>query len=88
MGSATREEGGERTWFLVALQKGSEIWRQNAPGVLGTPTARDGVVFMPFMTQWLTMLDAATGDKLARIRQQDEAINFVRANSDGVFYGS
>lgn len=83
------ESGSKRTWYLVALGgDGSELWRADAPGTLGAPAARNGLVFMPFLTQWLTIIDGATGKQLARIRQTDEAVNYVRTTSDGVFYGS
>ncbi len=79
----------KRSWELIALGPGgSEIWRASAPGTLGAPAARGGLVYMPFLTQWLTILDAATGAQLARVKESDEAINFVRTTTDGVFYGS
>ncbi len=83
-----QDDTKKRTWLLVAVEHGKELWHSEAPGTLGAPAARGGLVFMPFMTQWLTILDAKTGQQLARIRQDDEAINFVRTTSDGVFYGS
>ncbi|MBI4508703.1 MAG: PQQ-binding-like beta-propeller repeat protein [Deltaproteobacteria bacterium] len=83
-----QEDGARRAWHLVALKDGKEAWRQDAPGTLGTPTASGGLVFVPFMTQWLTIFDAETGAQVARIRQDDEAVTYVRATSDGVFYGS
>jgi outer membrane protein assembly factor BamB len=81
--------GAKATWVLVAVgEGGQELWRSEAPGTLGAPAARGGLVYLPFLTQWLTILDARTGAQLARIRQTDEALNFVRTTSDGVFYGS
>lgn len=86
---ATLEEGGaKRSWALIALRDGKELWRAEAPGTLGAPAARGGLVYMPFLTQWLTILDGESGKVLARVRQTDEAINFVRTTPDGVFYGS
>ena len=83
-----QDDSRKRTWFLVALQGGRELWRAEAPGTLGAPAARGGLVFMPFMTQWLTILDALSGKQVARIRQSDEAISFVRTTPEGVYYGS
>jgi outer membrane protein assembly factor BamB len=83
------DSGGKRTWELIALgSNGEQKWQAVAPGTLGAPAARGGLVYMPFLTQWLTVLDASTGTQLARIREEDEAIDFVRTTSDGVFYGS
>jgi outer membrane protein assembly factor BamB len=83
-----QDDDGKRTWYLVAVEDGKELWRADAPGTLGAPAARGGLVYMPFLTQWLTIVDAKTGQVVARIRQEDEAINFVRATTDGVYYGS
>ena len=83
------KSGPKPMWYLIALGAGgTELWRADAPGTLGSPAARGGLVYMPFLTQWLTILDAQTGLTLARIRQTDEALNFVRTTTDGVFYGS
>jgi outer membrane protein assembly factor BamB len=84
-----KEPGSKPTWYVVALGGGgAELWRSAAPGTLGAPAARGGLVYIPFLSQWLTILDGATGKQLARIRQTDEELKFVRTTSDGVFYGS
>lgn len=81
---------GKRTWWLVALdgKTGAELWRADAPGQLGVPAARGGLVFSPFLKQWLAVLDAETGDQITRIRGIDEEISFVRATSEQVYFGS
>ncbi len=82
--------GSKPVWWLVALSgaSGSELWRADAPGQLGVPAARGGLVFSPFLKQWLAVLDASTGEQLTRIRGIDEEISFVRTTSDNVFFGS
>jgi outer membrane protein assembly factor BamB len=85
------EQGGSKpTWELVALagQSGSELWRAPSPGQLGTPAARGGLVLSPFLKQWLVVLDARTGEQLARIRGIDEEISFVRGTTEDVYFGS
>jgi outer membrane protein assembly factor BamB len=82
------DSGADRTWFLVAVEGGKEIWRAQAPGSLGAPAARGGLVYMPFLTQWLSILDASNGELLARLRQSDEQVTWVRTTSGGVYYGS
>jgi outer membrane protein assembly factor BamB len=83
-----QDDRGKRSWYLIALEGGNQIWRADAPGTLGAPAARGGLVYLPFLTQWLTIVDSRTGHQIARIRQEDEAINFVRTTSEGVYYGS
>jgi outer membrane protein assembly factor BamB len=75
-------------YHLIAVRGGTEIWRSSADGSLGAPAARGGLVFMPFLNQWLTLLDGATGATLARIRLTDEAVAFVHADDAAVTYGS
>ena len=84
------KSGSKPTWWLVAVdgKSGTELWRADAPGQLGAPAARGGLVFSPFLKQWLAVLDAKTGKQLTRIRGIDEEISFVRTTSDQVFFGS
>src|SRR5690606_20816383 len=87
----TEDKDGPRpVWYLIALdgKTGSELWRASAPGKLGAPTAHGGLVFSPFLKQWLAILDARTGKQVARIRGIDEEITFVRAAGGEVYYGS
>ena len=86
----TRVASSKPVWWLVALdgKSGTELWRADAPGQLGAPAAQGGLVFSPFLKQWLSILDARTGAQLARIRGVDEEISFVRATSDNVYFGS
>jgi outer membrane protein assembly factor BamB len=81
---------GSSTWTLVALDgsSGSQLWSAPSPGQLGTPAARGGLVFSPFLKQWLVVLDARTGEQLARIRGIDEEIVFVRDTTAEVYFGS
>src|SRR5262249_44628565 len=80
---------GRRSGFVAALDErsGSEKWRREAAGSLGAPAARGGLVFLPFMSQWMVVLDGASADELCRIRSTDEQVTFVRALPAGVFYG-
>jgi len=82
--------GGGSRWVLTAAtgRTGKELWTADSPGALGAPAARGGLVFSPFVKQWLAVLDARTGDALTRVRGIDEEITFVRATGSNVFFGS
>jgi outer membrane protein assembly factor BamB len=82
--------GGGSRWVLTAVagRSGDELWTAESPGALGAPAARGGLVFSPFVKQWLAILDARTGEPLTRIRGIDEEITFVRATGSSVFFGS
>jgi outer membrane protein assembly factor BamB len=86
-----REDGTTRpTWWLTALdaRSGSQKWSADAAGQLGQPVAHGGLVLSPFLTQWLSIVDADTGVSLTRIRGIEAQISFVRATSDGAWFGS
>ena len=87
----THTEGGVKaTYWLTAYGAGTgeTLWQADAPGQLGAPAAQGGLVFSPFVKQWLSVLDARTGTQLTRIRGIDEEISFVRTTSDGTWFGS
>ncbi len=85
----TMKSGG-RSWVLRALngKSGEELWDAESNGALGAPAARGGLVFSPFMKQWLAILDAKKGTQLTRIRGIDEEISFVRTTPENVYFGS
>jgi len=78
------------TWWLAAYDggSGSRLWREDASGQLGAPAAHGGVVYVPFLSQWLSILDGKSGKQLTRLRGLDEQISTVRVTSDVAYYGS
>jgi outer membrane protein assembly factor BamB len=88
--TAQDKSGDQTMWVLTALDgaSGDEVWQADAPGSMGAPAARGGLVFSPFLKQWLAVLDASTGEQLTRIRGDDEEISFVRATPEDVYFGS
>jgi outer membrane protein assembly factor BamB len=85
-----REGGGKPTWILAGFDgsSGKELWRAPSEGELGAPSAHGGVVFSPFLKQWLYFVDGATGQQLARLRGIDEQISMVRVTSRTTYFGS
>ncbi|HTL35725.1 MAG TPA: PQQ-binding-like beta-propeller repeat protein [Kofleriaceae bacterium] len=77
-------------WFLAAYDanSGKQIWMHDAEGSLGAPVAQNGVVYSPFLSQWLAIIDGKTGVQLARLRGIDEQISVVRSTSRQAYYGS
>jgi outer membrane protein assembly factor BamB len=79
---------GQRVSTVVAVDRGGrEEWRKPAQGSLGAPAARNGVVAVPFRYQNVSLLDGKTGAELARVRNTDEQITFVRALEEGFYFG-
>jgi hypothetical protein len=88
----TREGDSQKpVWYLTAFDatSGKLAWRADpADGQLGAPVAQGGVVYSPFLTQWLIIVDGKTGAPLARLRGIDEQISTIRATSRTAYYGS
>jgi outer membrane protein assembly factor BamB len=82
--------GAKPVWTIAALDAGSGgvAWSADAPGQLGAPAAQGGIVLSPFLTQWLSILDAKSGAPITRVRGIDEEIGFVATTSDGAWFGS
>ncbi|MEO6952219.1 MAG: PQQ-binding-like beta-propeller repeat protein [Polyangia bacterium] len=78
----------KRVSYTVGLDhSGHEAWRTPAPGTLGAPAARGGLVAVPFAYQNLVLLDGASGKEVGRVRNTDEQVTFVVGLPDGFFYG-
>jgi len=84
------DQGTRATWWLTALdgKAGAVRWSADAAGQLGAPVAQGGLVLSPFLTQWLSVVDAQTGAPLTRIRATEHQISFVRTTSDAAWFGS
>ncbi len=67
---------------------GKELWQSAAAGQLGAPGAHGGVVYVPFLSQWLSIVDGASGEQLTRVRGIDEQISTLRVTSNVAYYGS
>ncbi len=78
------------TWWLVAYDGGSgkELWKADGSGELGGPSAQGGLVYVPFLRQWLSIVDGKTGEQLTRLRGIDQDITMLRVTSSGAYYGS
>jgi len=69
-------------------KSGAKSWSADAAGELGAPGAHGGVVYVPYLRQWLSILDSATGKLLTRIRGIDEQIAMLDVTSQRAYYGS
>lgn len=80
---------------------GKVAWRRRAQGPLGAPAARNGLVFVPYRFQYLSVLNHRTGDETARVyvrhkvafrnrgtRLSPIMINYVRNSPEGIIFGN
>jgi hypothetical protein len=82
--------GNKQVWYLGAYDgaSGGQLWKADADGQLGAPAAHGGVVYSPFLSQWLSIVDGKSGKQLARVRGIDEQISVLRVTSQVAYYGS
>ena len=80
---------GSGGYVLTAYDAGgAQSWTADASGELGAPAAHGGVVYVPYLRQWLSILDGKTGELLTRIRGIDEQISMLDVTSQRAYYGS
>jgi outer membrane protein assembly factor BamB len=81
--------GGTAAVIALDASTGAELWRHELlTGNAGGPAARGGLVVVPVQSQYVTILDAGTGEQLAQVLSGEEAATFVRALPEGIFFGS
>jgi PQQ-like domain len=79
---------GDRYFLAGYDASGSQRWKADADGMLGAPAAHGGVVYAPFLHQWLSIIDGKTGAMMTRVRGVDEQISVLRVTSQVAYYGS
>ncbi len=85
----------------VVGRTGKVAWRRRAQGPLGAPAARNGLVFVPYRFQYMSVLNHNTGDEVARVfvrhkvafrnrgtRLSPIMINYVRNSPEGIIFGN
>ena len=84
------QHGSDNGYEIVSYggQGGVEGWRADAAGELGAPAAHGGVVYVPYLRQWLSILNGGNGKLLTRIRGLDEQISMLDVTSRVAYYGS
>jgi len=76
---------------VIALdpRAGTVRWKHVLPtSRVAGPAVRGGLVAVPVDSQYVVLLDGATGNELAQVLSTAEAATFVRALPEGMFYGS
>ncbi|MBP9086939.1 MAG: PQQ-binding-like beta-propeller repeat protein [Kofleriaceae bacterium] len=88
--AVTQRGGSKPTWQVegFAARGGSSRWSSDSAGKLGAPVIQADVVLVPFLSQWLNLLDINTGNPLARLRGLEDEVAILRATSDAAYFGS
>lgn len=72
---------------LIILRGGSVSIERDMEQTLGAPTVTAGMVFVPWATQNLSVLDAGSGDEIARVRITDRPIGRAYHQDGNVYFG-
>lgn len=86
----TQRGTNKPTWQVegFAASSGSSVWNSESEGKLGAPVIHANVVLVSFLSQWLNLLDIATGKPLARLRGLEDEVAILRSTSDVAYFGS
>ncbi|MCP4197238.1 MAG: PQQ-binding-like beta-propeller repeat protein [Proteobacteria bacterium] len=90
-GTGGRRPGAfaEGTVVGVKASNGRKRWEhESGGGLLGEPAIYNETVFVPWDRQKMAVIDADKGVEICRILALDYTINYVNADSTGVFFGS
>ncbi|HJL46124.1 MAG TPA: PQQ-binding-like beta-propeller repeat protein [Polyangiaceae bacterium LLY-WYZ-15_(1-7)] len=77
---------GARSKIVVA-RGGSIAWERSVGHAIGAPAVAGDLLFVPWATQNVSVLDAATGDELARLRAADTPVGHALRVDGDVYYG-
>ncbi|MFK8002241.1 MAG: hypothetical protein AB8H86_21780 [Polyangiales bacterium] len=72
---------------LVVVRGGSVSMERDMEQTLGAPTVTAGMVFVPWATQNLSVLDAGSGDEIARVRITDRPIGRAYHQDGNIYFG-
>jgi outer membrane protein assembly factor BamB len=72
---------------LVIVRGGSVSIERDFDQTLGAPTLAAGMIFVPWATQNLSILDASTGDEIARVRITDSPIGRAYHQDGDLYFG-
>ena len=74
--------------LAINADSGWTAFKFQSSKLFGRPAALAGLLFVPWERQNVSVIDRETQEEVARIRTEDDVINFVSAGPLGVFYGS
>jgi outer membrane protein assembly factor BamB len=82
--------GDARTAEVIGYDAatGSRRFSREVDGPVGAPVIYRGLVAVPRQSQWVTLIDGASGNVLAEILSRKQAATFVRPLPEGLFFGS
>lgn len=80
--------GGQAELVALAGVSGQVRWRRSLDTEnLAGPAARGGLVAVPNRSQYVTLFDGRSGEVLAEALSKDQAVNYVQAAPEGLFFG-
>lgn len=84
--SAGSGAAGSRSVLRVYSPSGSSQWQVAGNHAFGRPAVAAGLVFLPWDSQNLSVLDAS-GDEIARVRVRDDVVAHAFVDRGAVYFG-
>jgi outer membrane protein assembly factor BamB len=86
----SQASGDKPLWIISALSTtdGASQWQVQSDNEVGAPIIHGDLVLVPFLSQWLNLLDLKTGRPVARLRGLESQISLLHSTSDASFFGS
>lgn len=72
---------------LVVVRGGSVSIERDLEQTLGAPTVAAGMVFVPWATQNLSVLEASSGDEIARVRITNSPVGRAYHQDGNIYFG-
>lgn len=72
---------------LVVARNGRIAWQRSMEQALGAPAVAGGMIFIPWATQNVSVLDVSSGEELARVRVTDTPVGRAFRRGDEVYFG-
>ncbi len=70
-------------------ESGKIVWTHTAKkGEIGTPVSAGNAVFVPYLKQWISILDSHNGTPIARLRRKDAQVEFLKHDGEHGFFGA
>jgi outer membrane protein assembly factor BamB len=72
----------------ILVEGGSVRWRRPIDGLVGVPAVVGNMVLVPWSTQFVSAIDAQSGEEFARVRVHDGVISHAISDAGQIYVGS
>lgn len=85
--SAVTVQRSDSTALVLGIHHGDVVWEREVGGGVGAPAVANGHVLVPWATLRVSVLNAASGEEVVRMRRTDAVVGHVLVDGGGLFMG-